>query len=79
MTITSRNTGVPDPIALETGIAPGPTVVIAALAAVIAVAWIWLILGDYTGMSTIGMTGNASAITMGSIGGAGAMGAMKRG
>lgn len=79
MTSTSRNSDAPDPSALERILRQDRLVVIAALAAVVAIAWVWLILGAGTGMSAVGMTrgsGMPAAGTMGGMSSAGAMGAM---
>jgi predicted metal-binding membrane protein len=56
MTSTSRNSGAPDPTALERVLRQDRLVVIAALTLVVAIAWGWLIVGAGTGMSAVGMT-----------------------
>jgi predicted metal-binding membrane protein len=71
MTSTSRNSGAPDPSALERVLRQDRLVVVAALAAVVVIAWAWLILGAGTGMSAVGMTrgsGMPAAGAMGCIG-----------
>jgi predicted metal-binding membrane protein len=80
MTNTSRNSGAPDPSALERVLQQDRLIVIAALTSVVAIAWIWLIVGAGTGMSAVGMTrGSGMPVkdamsAMGAARGSGAMG-----
>jgi predicted metal-binding membrane protein len=56
MTSTSKNSGAPDPTALERVLRQDRLIVITALTLVVAIAWVWLIVGAGTGMSAVGMT-----------------------
>ena len=56
MTSTSRSLDVPDTTVLERVLRRDRLILVTALAAVTAIAWIWVVLGAGTGMSTIGMT-----------------------
>jgi len=56
MTSTSRSSGGPDPTVLERVLRRDRLILSGALAAVVAISWIWLVLGAGTGMSTIGIT-----------------------
>ena len=56
MTSTSRSLGAPDTTVLETLLRRDRLILLAALAAVAAIAWIWVVVGAGTGMSTVGMT-----------------------
>jgi predicted metal-binding membrane protein len=79
MTSTSRNSGAPDPSTLERVLQQDRLIVIAALAAVVTIVWVWLILGAGSGMSAVDMTrgsGMPATGTMGSMSSAEAMGAM---
>ncbi len=76
MTSTSRNSGALDPTALERVLRQDRLVVITALGVVVAIAWIWLIVGAGTGMSAVGMTrgsGMPIKATMGAMAGMGAI------
>src|SRR5208282_3458872 len=56
MTSTSRSLAAPDPTVLERVLRRDRLIVVAGLVAVVAVAWIWVVLGEGTGMSAVGMT-----------------------
>jgi predicted metal-binding membrane protein len=56
MTSTSRNLDAPDTTVLEALLRRDRLILLAALAAVAAIAWIWVVVGAGTGMSTVGMT-----------------------
>ncbi len=56
MTSTSGNSGALDATVLERVLRRDRLILITALVAVTAIAWIWLVIGAGTGMSTIGMT-----------------------
>src|SRR5271169_2607878 len=56
MTSTSRSLAAPDPTVLERVLRRDRLIVVAGLVAVVAVAWIWVVIGEGTGMSTVGMT-----------------------
>jgi predicted metal-binding membrane protein len=56
MTSTSRDLDTPEPGALDRVLRRDRLILVAALLTVTAIAWIWVILGAGTGMSTIGMT-----------------------
>jgi predicted metal-binding membrane protein len=56
MTSTNRSLDAPDTTVLERVLRRDRLILIAALAAVTTIAWIWVLLGAGTGMSTIGMT-----------------------
>ena len=56
MTSTSKSLDVPDTTVLERVLRRDRLILVTALAAVTAIAWIWVVVGAGTGMSTIGMT-----------------------
>ena len=56
MTSTSRSLDAPDTTALERVLRQDRLILLTALAAVAAIAWLWVVVGAGTGMSTIGMT-----------------------
>jgi predicted metal-binding membrane protein len=56
MTSTSANSGALEATLLERVLRRDRLILLAALVAVTAIAWIWVIVGAGTGMSTIGMT-----------------------
>ena len=56
MTNTSRSLDAPDTTVLETVLRRDRLILVTALVAVTAIAWIWVLLGAGTGMSTVAMT-----------------------
>jgi predicted metal-binding membrane protein len=56
MTSTSRSLDAPDTTSLERVLRQDRLILLTALAAVAAIAWLWVVVGAATGMSTIGMT-----------------------
>ena len=56
MTTTNRSLGAPDPSALERVLRQDRLILVGALAIIVAIAWVWLVLGAGTGMSAVGMT-----------------------
>jgi len=56
MTSTSRSSGAPELTAFERVLRQDRLILLTALFAVTAIAWIWVVIGAGTGMSTIGMT-----------------------
>jgi predicted metal-binding membrane protein len=67
MTNTSRSSGVPDGTALERVLRQDRLIVIGVLAAVVVVAWIYLLAGAGTGMSVIGMTRRSGMPSVGAM------------
>jgi predicted metal-binding membrane protein len=65
MTSTSGNSGALDASVLERVLRRDRLILLAALCAVIAIAWIWVVFGAGTGMSPVGMTGRPEMPDMG--------------
>jgi predicted metal-binding membrane protein len=56
MTSSSSSPGAPDATALDRVLRQDRLILVAALAAITGIAWIWVVIGAGTGMSTVGMT-----------------------
>src|SRR5689334_8772154 len=65
MTSTSGSSGAREASVLERVLRRDRLILLVALCAVTAIAWIWVVLGAGTGMSAVGMTGRSEMPAMG--------------